>query len=168
MTYSPRPTPLQASASPPLLCSTGDHITKLRKKKREKFSVSMISFWPIFINTVNLEIQDHSLQICSQCKILDGESLRYSVVLGDFLDHFSVEVFSAAKPGATLSGTVGTPLQQGCVGVATEGERNQHKSGERFSEKKYLFWKSLCTKIRKFSLHKDPLFPISACFQKGS
>lgn len=44
-----------------------------------------------------------------------------------------MEVFSAAKPGAMLSRTVGTPLQQGCEGVVTGEGRN---AGEIFSEKK--------------------------------
>lgn len=52
-----------------------------------------------------------------------------------FLNNFSVEHFSAAKPGDALSGTEGAPLQQGCERMATEGERNQHNQERYFLRK---------------------------------
>lgn len=57
----------------------------------------------MFINTANLEIQDHGLQISMfSMQDLGWRDHKRQCRSWGFFYHFSVEVFSASKPGATL------------------------------------------------------------------
>lgn len=155
VTYSPRPIPLKASASPPLLCSTEDHTTKLRGKKWKVFSFSCQILTSVPRNPRSPFADTY---VRSQHKIVDGGSVRDSEDLGRFFIIFlwkflvlqSLELHYQEQGELHFSKAVREWLQR---------EEETNINPERyFLRKKYLFWKSLCTKIRKFSHRKDPLF----------